>query len=188
MQLFKKYKQTFLICLVNFIIYFSMSTISIFKPSFTLYFSAWNFETGLFSPYQLITYQFTHANFSHVYFNMLIFLLVSINLESKIDSPKIFYYYVIFGILAGLTHLLIDNQNLPLVGASGSVWGFTILYTLLTKSIIPRIFFFLLLSFEIYFALFKTQDLVAHWCHLGGALAGLLIYYLEKDTLIKQQN
>ncbi len=188
MNLFRKYKQTFLICLINLVVYLCLNIISIFKPNFPLYFSAWNFETGLFVPYQLISYQFIHANFNHLYFNMLFFVVVSTALEPKIQSPKILYYYLIFGFLAGLTHLFIDNQSLPLVGASGSVWGFATLYLLFTRSFFAKIFVLALFSFEVYMALIGAKDLIAHWCHLGGAVAGLLVWYFERKNFLELNN
>ena len=173
------YNQTLLILILNVIVFFTFFFSSGFNSNLPLYFSAWKYETGLFVPYQLISYQFVHASTDHLLLNLFIFVPTSIYLESIIKN-RLLYYFLCCGIIAGVFHLLMYNDNLPLVGASGSIWGLIVILALIQKSIFFRTFILLSFLLEILSAITTTGDGIAHWCHIGGALGGLLIFFFEK--------
>jgi membrane associated rhomboid family serine protease len=113
---------------------------------------------------------------------MLFFLYFSIPLEDKLKSPKLIYYYILFGILSGLTHILIDNSgDLPLVGASGSVTGISVYYALISEYFLIRTFIFLLMASDVYMLVFDRLDNVSHWCHIGGAISAIMFYIFENQ-------
>jgi membrane associated rhomboid family serine protease len=119
---------------------------------------------------------------------MIIFIFLSSRIEQKIGSDRIVFYYLFFGVISALVHLLINPNSPPLVGASGSVWGFLVLNILISVrisiiSILNRIFLTSLIILEIYSAFNIEQGNVAHWCHLGGAFAGLLIWIFDTKKL-----
>lgn len=180
MILLKIYKQTILICLLNFAVFFAMELAERNYEHFRLFFSVWTFKSGLFSPYQLITYQFVHINFSHLLLNMLFLSFLAGMIERKFKRNLIFDY-VFFGVIGGLFHLHFDYLNLPMVGASGSVFGFTALYLLssgknLLNNIYNKSFLIILVGIELWNIYIGDKDLIAHWCHVGGAIAGLIIW------------
>lgn len=172
------FKQTLVIAIINIVIFFSFFSLSSFNSNLPLYFATWKFESGLFAPYQLISYQFVHADLRHLLLNLLIFVPTSLYLESIVKS-RLTYYFLVSGVIAGLFHLLMYQSNFPLVGASGSIWGLSVLLALLNKSIFLRSFVVISLLSEIYNGLTMSNDGVAHWCHVGGALGGLIIYFFE---------
>jgi len=176
------YKQTWLLAFLNIGLFFLLLFLSKWDSNIPLYFSAWKFQTGLFAPYQLITYQFIHSDLTHLYFNMLTLLPVSVYLEPSIKSPKLFWYFLLCGIISGALHLIFYNENLPLVGASGSIWGLSVLLALTRQSKVLKILVFGLFFLEIwkYFTIESSQ--VAHLCHIGGGIAGFLIYFFEKKS------
>ena len=49
----------------------------------TEYMSLWDFDSGLFRPYQFFTYMFAHGGFGHIFFNMLAFASFA---RSVVDS------------------------------------------------------------------------------------------------------
>lgn len=120
-----------------------------------------------FSPYQLVTYMFMHANFEHIFFNMFAVWMFGRTLESVWGPRRFLTFYLICGIGAGLTQELVqmvdyavnlshyDAVNtltgvIPMkeylnffntVGASGAVYailmGFGVLYPNAELFIIP---------------------------------------------------
>lgn len=105
-------------------------------------------EASKFNPAQLVTYAFMHANFWHLFFNMLTLYMFGSILEQLWGSKRFLYYYFITAIGAGLVQELIwtiefqpmineavTSQSLVnisitdflnkfiTIGASGSVFG-----------------------------------------------------------------
>jgi membrane associated rhomboid family serine protease len=101
------------------------------------------------------------------------------SLEKKIKSPDLFYYFIFFGIFAGVTHLLLASSELPLVGASGAVMGISVLSALISKSPINKFIVFAFVILDIFNVVFPNSDNVAHWAHIGGALAGFVTFKLN---------
>ena len=46
--------------------------------------------TGLFQPFQIITYMFTHADISHILFNMLSLYFMGPMVEMYLEHPELF--------------------------------------------------------------------------------------------------
>ena len=55
-----------------------------------------------FSPAQLITYMFMHANFQHIFFNMFAVWMFGRTLENVWGPKRFLFYYILCGIGAGL--------------------------------------------------------------------------------------
>lgn len=60
------------------------------------------FSSPLFYPFQLFTYMFVHANFSHVFFNMFALFMFGGLLERTLGSGRFLFYYISCGIGAAL--------------------------------------------------------------------------------------
>jgi len=60
-----------------------------------------------FRLYQLVTYMFMHANFSHIFFNMFAVYMFGRIIESQWGSKRFLTYYMITGIGAGVLNLLV---------------------------------------------------------------------------------
>ncbi|MDE6353226.1 MAG: rhomboid family intramembrane serine protease [Muribaculaceae bacterium] len=60
------------------------------------------FGSPLFKPFQLITYMFIHANFTHLFFNMFALFMFGITLERVLGSKKFLFYFISCGIGAAL--------------------------------------------------------------------------------------
>ncbi len=145
----------------------------------------WAVGTGYFKGWQLITYQFLHGGFSHILFNMLALWTFGSTLENFWGSKRFLFFYIVCGILAGVVQLLFQTEGYA-VGASGAIMGLAAAFAYLfpntelfimfipipikAKYVIPG---FVLL--DLFGGFSSTSDGVAHWAHLGGALAGLII-------------
>lgn len=81
---------------------------------------------GDFNPLNLITYQFTHADWLHLIFNMWFFYLVGVTMEKYWGLGKFLGLYLLCGVIAALGFLAVSgakSRGIPLVGASGAIAG-----------------------------------------------------------------
>ena len=68
-------------------------------------FALHNIRSSLFKPHQLITYQFMHGSFGHLFFNMFALWMFGSTLENYWGPKKFITFYLLCGIGAGLAHL-----------------------------------------------------------------------------------
>ncbi len=60
------------------------------------------FNSPLFYPFQLVTYMFIHANFTHLFFNMFALFMFGITLERVLGSKRFLFYFISCGIGAAI--------------------------------------------------------------------------------------
>ena len=146
----------------------------------------------LFMPWQLVSYMFLHADFSHIFFNMFSLWMFGRIIEQTLGTKRFLAYYFICGIGAGLCQIIMQifTENLPnaaTIGASGACYGILLAFGLLYPNqkiflLIPPIpikakrFVIGYAILEAYLA-FNTDSNIAHLAHLGGMLFGLLCLY-----------
>ncbi len=139
--------------------------------------------------WQLLTYQFMHANFMHLLFNMVFGLwMFGMEVENTWGSKKFLTFYLLCGVAAGISQLILapiiePSQTLgPTVGASGAVFGVLIAFGMMFPDRYIFIWFLLPIKAK-YFVMILIAlgvlsvggtDNVANLAHLGGALAGYL--------------
>lgn len=165
----------------------------------------WYFESERFRPWQIATHFFMHSDFGHLLFNMMSLVFVGPALESYLGSKKFLTYYFLTAMGALLLHTLVQYYELHYMGnggilissawgASGAVYGVLVGFamkfpnTKLGLLFIPvqipaKIFVLLVIAWDLYAGLGSLHTGIAHFAHLGGALAGfLLIRYWEKHS------
>lgn len=145
-----------------------------------------------FLPWQLLTYQFMHGGFLHLFFNMLALWMFGMELENIWGSKKFLIYYLTCGVFAGLSYIFIAPLFTavgPTVGASGSIYAVLLAFGMLFPD---RLIFMIpipipikakyFVSFYILLEIFSVgnMDGVAHVAHLGGALAGYLYIMYDR--------
>ncbi|MFM8180176.1 MAG: rhomboid family intramembrane serine protease [Candidatus Kapaibacterium sp.] len=149
----------------------------------------------MFYPYwQLVTYQFLHGGLGHLFFNMLALWMFGSELEQLWGSSRFLIYYLLSGIGGGLLHLAIE-PGAPTVGASGAIMGVLVGFgitfpdrpVMMFPLFIPipaRIFVIIYALIDLYAGFSSSSDGVAHFAHIGGAVAGvLLLKFGEKSGL-----
>jgi membrane associated rhomboid family serine protease len=70
------------------------------------------FSSENFNPYQLITYNFMHGDFAHIFFNMFAVWMFGNVIESVWGSKRFLIYYMVTGIGAGVLHMLVTEWGL----------------------------------------------------------------------------
>lgn len=149
-----------------------------------------------FLPWQLVTYQFMHGGFWHLFFNMFFGLwMFGMEVEHMWGARKFLTFYLSCGVIAGLAQLilspLLETSSLgpiPTVGASGAVYGVLVAFGMMFPD--RYIFLYFLIPVKVkYFVMFlialgvlSVGD-VAHLAHLGGALAGYLFILYDRKHL-----
>lgn len=139
--------------------------------------------------WQLITYQFMHANFFHILFNMFILWMFGTELERVWDTDGFLRFYIVCGIAAGVTMTIFNYSRIPVIGASGAVMGLLGAFAYLWPNrevyvwgIFPiKIKYFVLFigGTELLMGMSELQTGFAHAAHLGGLAMGLI--YLRFD-------
>jgi len=147
-----------------------------------------------FQIWQLVTYQFMHGGFGHIFFNMFALWMFGMEIENYWGSKKFLTYYLLCGVVAGLFQLfltpLLGSAAAVTIGASGAVYGVLIGFALMFPDRYIYLYFLLpikakyLIGFLIvleFLLVDSAQSNVAHLAHLGGALAGFLFIMFDKN-------
>lgn len=136
------------------------------------------------------THMFLHASVIHLGVNMMGLYLLGPDLEMVLGHLRFLAFYLISGLVGAVCFLiisfLIQGQNLPVVGASGAIFGLlggiVALFPLRTYIILPLmipikayVLAVLLLTSHLFFILTPYGSNVAYDVHLGGGLAGFLM-------------
>lgn len=144
-------------------------------------------------PWTLITYQFLHdpGGFSHIFFNMLGLFFFGPKLEARLGSRTFLKLYLTAGLVGALVHILwtvvsmsSGGLYIPMVGASGAVFGVLFAYARYWPNDRVLIWFVIPVRVRVLVVAFTVISLwsglggigggVAHFAHLGGFLGGWL--------------
>lgn len=151
--------------------------------------------------FTLISSQFLHGGFLHVFGNMLFLWIFGNNVEDQLGHFKFLFFYLTCGVLAGLTQWLFAmGSEVPSLGASGAIAGIMGAYiirfprasvlTLIPLGIIPwftripAIFFlgiwFVQQAFYSFASLGVRSNIgmqggIAYWAHAGGFVFGAIL-------------
>ncbi len=75
-----------------------------------------------FRPIQFVSYMFMHANFEHIFFNMLALWMFGNTLENFWGSKKFLIYYLATGIGAGIVQVLVAYIHLQTFVITDEMW------------------------------------------------------------------
>jgi membrane associated rhomboid family serine protease len=147
--------------------------------------------------WQLVTYIFLHGSPFHLFFNALALFMLGPQLESLWGTKKFLTYFFVSAFGGAILHTLIWVSSLfffpehssslgliPIVGASGALYGLLMAYGLLFGNsyflaffvfpIQARYFVLIIAAIELISSLTSGNQGVAHLVHLGGLATGFL--------------
>ncbi len=150
----------------------------------------------------LITSMFLHASWMHVIGNMWFLHIFGDNVEDYLGHFKFLIFYLIAGILAMSTQILIDvHSHIPTLGASGAIAGVLGAYFVLFPRARVLTWFFIFVMYipawiilGYWFVLnffsgaastlvFEGRNMggVAFWAHVGGFVSGVVMIKLFSE-------
>ena len=151
---------------------------------------------------------FMHGGFMHLLGNMLYMWIFADNIEDNLGPVKFIFFYLISGVGAAMTQVLVDTHSqVPMVGASGAIGGVLGAYLINHPNarvlvLIPFGFFSQLIKIKAIYVLgfwFILQFInssmmatggggVAYAAHIGGFVSGMiLILFFNKKRNIKSK-
>lgn len=136
-----------------------------------------------FMIWQPVTYMFLHAGIWHVGMNMLVLWMFGTELEQDWGRDYFLRYYMITGIGAGIVTVFFGpSATIPIVGASGAIYGVLLAYGLSYPNREVYLYFMFpvkvkyLVAFLAAAAFFASiqpgVSKVAHLTHLSGMIIG----------------
>lgn len=155
------------------------------------------------SPLAWITYQFMHSGVVHLLFNMVFLILIGTAVEGLVGGMGLITTYIVGGIMGGVFYLYLSSTDaIPVIGASASLSALLAFYLTIEPKQRIRYIYFISPSDQHYglvylpklliFPMFILSDItqvlisggsltssIAHSAHVGGAIAGFVLGYLE---------
>jgi len=144
--------------------------------------------------WQPVSYMFMHGGALHLLFNMIGLYVFGTEFERHFGTRRFLQFYFTCGVCGGLAYLALGllspaYHNVPLIGASGAVFGLLMAAVIFFPQIQVILFLFPIpvrLFGLIIGGLFLLQalgsgsieNLGGEICHLGGALTGLGVFYV----------
>ncbi len=144
----------------------------------------------------LLTSVFSHNMLLHILINMLVLRSFGSIVIQVLGSVRFISFYLLAGIVSSLSHSLVSamilgNPDIPAVGASGSIAGLVLIFSLVFPREKILLFGIIPLPAMVGALAFIALDVwglvaqagggglpIGHGAHLGGAFAGILYYFL----------
>ncbi len=153
---------------------------------------------GTYHPYQLLTHTLLHGGIFHLAGNLLFLLVFGSRVSALLGNTGVAILYPILAVLAALAQMasVAAEEPLPMLGASGAIMGMAGMYFVLfpvnrvhiaawfrfffyfrMRIWAPRGFWVVLLyvAFDAAFVALGATTGTAHWAHLGGFIAGVVL-------------
>ena len=160
--------------------------------------------------WRLVTFQFLHANLTHIFFNMLGLWIFGGIVEQFLGARRYLAFYLMCGICGGLLYLLLNligqfglplpgalqvGLSTPLVGASAGVFGVIIACAYIAPNTVVQLLFppiplkmrtfaygYLLIA-AANLVIFKGANQGGDAAHVGGALGGY--FFIRRPHLLR---
>jgi membrane associated rhomboid family serine protease len=139
-----------------------------------------------FQLWRLVTYMFLHGGIMHLLFNMLGLFMFGCSIEREWGTRLFYRYYLLCGLGAALFAFIPYGPfySIPIVGASGAIYGILLAYGML----FPRNQIWIMMAFPVearhlviilgfiaFVSSLSGGGGVAHIVHLGGLVTGFAL-------------
>ena len=171
-------------------------TFALDNPRFVADWLAFQPNRVLVRPWGVLTYMFVHLGFLHLAGNMAFLWVFGDNVEDAMGYFRFLLFYLLCGVIAGLTHIALEpDSQIPVIGASGAVGGIIGAYLMLHPNV--KVWVLALyriplritaawaigvwVAVQIYNAFFSEVNGVAWGAHLGGLAAGAVLIVIMRQ-------
>ncbi|MCB9496583.1 MAG: rhomboid family intramembrane serine protease [Fibrobacteria bacterium] len=147
--------------------------------------------------WRVVTYQFLHGGILHIAFNMLSLWMFGTPLVHHMGEKRFLALYLTSGIVAGLgsalLYLLGGAGGIPIIGASGAIFGILLAFARFFPHVQIIVFFLFPMPARYavwvfgglaFLAGLQGQGSVAHLTHLFGILGGWLFLRFEDPVAL----
>ncbi|MBI5241789.1 MAG: rhomboid family intramembrane serine protease [Elusimicrobia bacterium] len=135
--------------------------------------------------WQPVTYMFVHGGFLHLFFNVFMLWMFGMAIEAQWGTREFLKYYFICGLSVALVKVAVWPQSgIPLIGASGALFGLLVAFAMLYPDSVVYLYFFLPVKashmailcglIEFFSMLGQGGGRVDHFAHLTGLGVGYL--------------
>lgn len=188
---------TYALLLLNVVVFLSYWPLFSDPGQLQRFFYTWGLVPAYWAdaPHTLVTSMFLHGGVMHLAGNMIFLWVFGDNMEDEMGHVGFLLFYLAGGLGAAFLQIWSNpTATLPVVGASGAVSAILGGYLLLfPKARVDVLFFFVIFirivpipaafvlsvwfGIQIFGGLSSSGDGagVAHWAHVGGFLAGLIL-------------
>jgi membrane associated rhomboid family serine protease len=142
---------------------------------------------------------FVHANFMHVFGNMIFLFVFGDDIEEALGHWRFLGFYLACGIGAGLVFVLSDpSSTTGLIGASGAIAGVVAAYLLFRPCVkVTCLLGLIPLRLRAYWvigiwavwqfvdAASRTDDGIAYWAHVGGLITGAILFVMMRPAGVR---
>lgn len=160
--------------------------------------------------WRFITFQFLHANFNHIFFNMLALFFFGGMVENYLGRKRYLAFYLTCGVLGAVFYvilnllgqipgaqnlplLLISDPHSPMVGASAGVFGILMACAFIAPNATILLFFvfpmrlatavYLFVGIAFLSLYMGSSNAGGEAAHIGGAIAGA--YFIRHTHLLR---
>jgi len=151
-----------------------------------------------FQVWRFVTYMFLHGGFFHILFNMFVLWMFGSQIEALWGRRTFLTYYFVCGVGAaviyGVFRLFGYESMVPMMGASGAIYGLLLAYGLTFPNNVILVFMILPMKAKYAVLLFGLIELlsiprggsVAHLAHLGGMVAGFIFLQVTAPNIARR--
>jgi len=189
---------------INILVFFLWYLIPMVNPEFMVrnFLVSWTtISEGRI--WTLLTSAFSHNMFFHLFINMFVLFNFGLMVENYLGAKRFLIFYLLAAIAGSLLHcivsaFLLHQPELLALGASGAISGVILLFALLYPR--EKIFIFGIIPIPAIWAavLINGIDLlglinqtrgallpIGYGAHLGGALVGLIYFFILRTRIPK---
>ncbi|MEV8213582.1 rhomboid family intramembrane serine protease [Leifsonia sp. NPDC077715] len=138
--------------------------------------------SGAFEPWRMFTSIFAHANILHLLLNMYTLFIFGSALEPMLGRARYLALFLISGFAGSLGVLLIASPIVPVVGASGAIFGLFGAYFIIQRRLggnATQMLVLLAINLGIGFL---PGFNIAWQAHVGGLIGGVLVGLIFVET------
>ncbi len=152
-----------------------------------------------FQPYQVLTHMFMHGDIMHILFNMISLYFFGTMVEMIWGPKRFLFFYLFCGVGSYMLQMATEwwqissgremaeiVYNVPMLGASGAVFGIYVAFAFLFPNVEIRLLFPpvalkakvfvpIIAALELFYGFGGYAQGIAHFAHLGGALFGMIL-------------
>ena len=133
--------------------------------------------------WQPVTYMFVHGGFLHLLFNVFMLWMFGMAIEAQWGTREFLKFYFVCGLSVALVKVALwPHSSVPLIGASGALFGLLVAFALLYPESVVYLYFFipvkaahmalLCVAMELFLMLGQGSGGIDHFAHLTGLGVG----------------